>query len=225
MIRLIIFDWDGTIAIGAAEGYLNCYRETLKKLNLDFSGREAEIRNLITTGPTHIQELAILFKTKPELVDKARKIYEAELVSDSLLKYVRIIPGTGALLARLKEKYVLAVTTGTMHAVVEAVLKKFNLPNVFGQILTHHDLPDIKLAKPNAYMAEQILHRQNIRPEEAIVVGDGSWDVGMAVSAGIIPVAVLTGYLKAAEARNLGAKFVIPDVTHLEGVLNQLLTD
>lgn len=222
MIRLIIFDWDGTIAIGAAEGYLNCYREMFNRLNLDFKQYEAKTRELIAIGPTHVQELAVLFKEKPGLIDKARKIYEAELVSDSLLKYVRIIPGTGALLARLKAKYILAVTTGTMRAVVEAVLKKFNLPNVFGQILTHHDLPDIKLAKPNAYMAEQILSRQNIRPEEAIVVGDGSWDVGMAVNAGITPVVVLTGYLTETKAKELGAKFVIPDVTHLEGVLNQL---
>lgn len=222
MIRLIIFDWDGTIAIGAVEGYLNCYREAFKKLNLDFSTREAEIRNLISIGPTHVQELKKIFKGQPELIEPARKIYESELVSDSLLECVRLMPGTKELLLRLNSKYLLAVATGTMRQVVEAVLNKFHIPNVFNQIITHPELPEIKLAKPNAYMAEQILLKQGVKPGEAVVVGDGSWDVGMAVNAGITPVVVLTGYLTETKAKELGAKFVIPDVTHLEGVLNQL---
>ena len=222
MIRLIIFDWDGTVAIGAAEGYLNCYRETFNQLGLDFSPREAEIRQLIRIGPTHLEELKIIFKARPELIEPARRLYEQELLTESFLKFIKVVPGTKELLERLKEKYILTVVTGTMKQVVEAVLQKFNLPNVFKMILTHHDLPDIKLAKPNPYLAKKTIQNFQINPEEAIVVGDGEWDIKMAVNAEIVPVAVLTGYLTESRAKELGAKFVIPDVLHLEEVLEKL---
>lgn len=222
MIRLIIFDWDNTIAIGAAEGYINCYRETFNQLGLDFSPHETKIRQLIRIGPTDIQEIKQIFKDKPELIEPARRIYEQELLTDSFLKFVRLLPGTKELLERLKGKYILTVATGTMKQVVEAVLKKFQIPNLFNQILTHHELPDIQLAKPNPYIAQQILEKQKIKPQEAIVVGDGAWDIKMAVNAGTTPVAVLTGYLTESRAKELGAKFVIPDVTHLEELLEKL---
>jgi len=222
MIRLIIFDWDGTIAVGAAEGYLNCYRETFKKLKLDFTPRGEEIRNLISIGPTHVQEIKQIFKDKPGLIEPARKIYEAELIGESLLNYVNLMPGTKELLLRLKNKYLLAVATGTMRQVVEAVLNKFHIPNVFNQIMTHHKLPDLKLVKPNPYIAQTILKTQRVEAQEAVVVGDSDWDISMAVNAGITPVAVLTGYLTEGRAKKLGAKFIIPDITHLEEVLNQL---
>lgn len=222
MIRLIIFDWDGTVAIGAAEGYINCYRETFNRLGLNFSPCETEIRQLIRTGPTHIQEIKQIFKDKQELIVPARRIYEQQLLTDSFLKFVKLVPCTKELLVRLKEKYTLTVVTGTMKQVVVAVLQKFNLPNVFNQIMTHHDLPDIKLAKPNPYLAKKILQQFKIKHEEAIVVGDGEWDIKMAFNAGITPVAVLTGYLTKEKATALDAKFVIPDIAHLEKVLVKL---
>lgn len=220
MIRLIIFDWDGTIAIGAAEGYINCYRETFKQLGLNFDRHEPEVRQLIKTGPTHLEELKLIFKERPQLIEPARLIYEQELLTDNFLQFISLMPGTKKLLVRLHQKYLLAIATGTLENVVEAVLNKFNIPNLFNQIVTHHNLPDIKLAKPNAYLANQILKTQKVGPKEAIVVGDGAWDIGMAVNAGITPVAVLTGYLTESKARALGAKFVIPDITKLESIIS-----
>lgn len=220
MIRLIIFDWDGTIALGASEGYLNCYLETFKKLNFEPTPRRQEIRRLISIGPTHLEELKIIFKVRPELIEPARRIYEQELLTDSFLKFVHLTAGTKELLERLKGKYILTVATGTMKQVVEAVLQEFNLPNVFKMILTHHDLPDVKLAKPNSYLAGKILQQFKIKPDEAIVVGDGAWDIKMAVNAGITPVAVLTGYLTKERALSLGAKFIIPNILFLENILN-----
>ena len=89
-------------------------------------------------------------------------------------------------------------------------------------MISVYTLPRAEYARPHPYMAEQMLQRLGCRPEEAVVVGDAKTDVGMAEAAGITPVVVLTGHLTRPEAEKLGVKYIIKDVTKLEGVLEKL---
>ena len=50
-------------------------------------------------------------------------------------------------------------------------------------------------------------------------VGDAENDVLMAKGADVTPIVVLTGHLTKEQAENLGVKFIIPDITRLEDVL------
>lgn len=68
-------------------------------------------------------------------------------------------------------------------------------------------------------MLEKILATQNVKPNEAVFVGDARGDVAMARAANIEPIIVLTGHLGKSEARALGIKQIIDDVTKLEDVL------
>lgn len=64
-------------------------------------------------------------------------------------------------------------------------------------------------------MVVEILRRQNVDPEDAVVVGDAENDVRMAQSAGVEPIVVLTGHLDEERARSLGVRHIINTVADL----------
>jgi phosphoglycolate phosphatase len=103
----------------------------------------------------------------------------------------------------------------------EVVMPHFNIPDIFSQIITSHDIEDQEMTKPHPYMLETIMKTQGVKPEETIFVGDAKTDVQMAYNAQVTPIVVLTGHLNREEAEALEVKYIIPDVTKLETVLNK----
>lgn len=223
MIKLIIFDWDDVLTLGSKEGYFRCYHETLVELGIHLSPEEEKKRILAKWSKPHREELAELLKENLNLLDKACEIYEGKLFGSTFVDSLSILNGTVPLLKRLSKKYVLCVATG-MHPKIlrERVMPKFGIPQVFSQTISTYDIEDTTKHKPDAYIARTILSSQNVRAEEAILVGDAKDDVLMAKNAGIIPVVVLTGHLRREEAEKMGVEFIIEDVTHLEPVLEKL---
>lgn len=223
MIKLIVFDWDDVFTSGSKEGYFKCYHETLVKLNICLDAKEERSRVMANWGKSPRDELRGLLKEHPELIDKACEIYESMLFGNTFIDYLDVIPGAIKLVEKLSKKYILCVATGLNPVILrEKVIPKFNFPNVFRQVISAYDIADSEKQKPHPYMVEQILKTQNIRPDEAILVGDARGDVLMAKGAGIIPVVVLSGHLNKSEALELGVKYIIDDVSHLEDILAEL---
>jgi len=221
MIKLIIFDWDDVIILGSKEGYYNCYRETLNELGVTLDEREMDMRIRRKWGQPFRVELNELLTEKPQLLDKACEIfYEKKFQGTTFVDSLKEVSGVNELLLRLKEKYMLAVATGNkLDMIQNKIIPKFNIPNVFTQIVTAHDnIPDGK-SKPDPYMLHLILDKQGIKPSEALYVGDADNDVLMAQNAGVEPVVVLTGHLSRDQAEKLGVKHILPDVTKLEQIL------
>ncbi len=102
-------------------------------------------------------------------------------------------------------------------------MPKFDVPNVFAQIITGHDLEDSSKSKPDPYIAQEIMRRTGMSQEETVMVGDAKNDVLMAKRAGITPIVVLTGHLNREAAEALGVTYIIEDVTKIEEVLNILI--
>lgn len=222
-IKLIIFDWDDVFTRGSTEGYFKCYHQTLNELNVKLSPEEEKKRIFAKWGQPHREELRELLKEHPEFLDEACKIYENHLFGDTFVNCLKIIPGAKELVTRLQNQYILSVATGLNPTILnERVIPKFGIPDVFSQVVSAYDIDDPTKAKPHPHMAEHILQTQNILPSEAVLVGDAKNDVLMAQAAHITPIVVLSGHLNAEQAEELGVKYIIPDVTHIEGVLEAL---
>ncbi len=222
-IKLIIFDWDDVFTLGSKEGYFKCYHETLSELGIKLEPEEEKKRILAKWGRPHQEELKELLKEHPDLWEKSFKIYEEKLFGDAFIDCLSLVPGSNELLKRLKKEYILCVATGIHPKILkERVIPKFGVPEVFSQIISAYDIDDPEKAKPHPYVAQQILGKQKIEPGQAILVGDAEHDVLMARAAGIEPVVVLTGHLSGEEAKALGVKYIIEDVTRLEDVLKSL---
>jgi phosphoglycolate phosphatase-like HAD superfamily hydrolase len=224
MIELIIFDWDDVFTTGSTDGYKKCYHEAVIAVGLHISPEE-ELRRLHAKwGGSHIIELAELVKDQPELLDQAIQVYEQNLFGNTFVDCLSIVPGSNEMLAKLSQSYKLALATGVHPKLLhERVMPKFGInPNWFVQIITAYDLDDPSHAKPHGYSGLKIMETQKVAPENSIMVGDARNDVLMARAANIEPVVVLTGHLNTAQAKELGVKYIIPDVSHLEKVLNLL---
>lgn len=227
MIKLIIFDWDDVFTLGAKEGYFRCYRETLAEVGVFLDPKVEKERILSKWGQPFREELRALLKEHPELLDSACEIFEKEkFLKNTFINSLKLQKGVNKLLDKLKSKYILAVATGNQVNMIKRIMKKFRIPNVFVQIVTSHDIGDPEKTKPHPFMLEQIMKSQKVKPDETIFVGDAKSDVQMARNAGVEPVVVLTGHLTKDEAKKLGVKYIISDVTDIEeDVLNKMNAD
>jgi phosphoglycolate phosphatase-like HAD superfamily hydrolase len=222
MIKLIIFDWDDVFTQGSTEGYYKCYHEAVVGVGVHLEPEVEKQRIGAKWGADHREEIAELLKEHPELVDNACELYEEHLFGDTFVDCLSVLPGSQELLSRLSKKYKLAVASGVHPKLLkERIMGKFNIPEVFSEIITAYDLDDPLKAKPHPHIAEEIMRRQNIATSETIMVGDAKNDVLMARNAGIEPVVVLTGHLSRQEADDLKVQNIIENVTRLETVLDK----
>jgi HAD superfamily hydrolase (TIGR01509 family) len=220
MIKLIIFDWDDVLIFGAKEGYYHCYKETLKELGIALDEKEIDKRIENTWGSID-RILMELLKENPNLMEKASKVfYEKEFYGNAFVDSLQEMQGVNELLIRLKEKYKLAVASGNKpDMIIDKIMPKFNIPNVFDQIVTVEDVP-VGKSKPDPYMLQLILKTQGVSNKETLFIGDARSDVLMAINAGIEPVVVLTGLLTKTQAEALGVKHILSDVTKIEEILS-----
>ena len=223
MIELIIFDWDDVFTLGSTDGYYACYRKALRGVGVDLGEDEEDRRIRSKWGSGHLAQIKDLLKEQPNLVPMALKIYEDSFFGDVFVDCLSIVPGSQKMLEELAKNYKLAVATGGHPDIFKKrILKKFDIPNVFSQVLTIYDIDDISHAKPHPYMVNKILETQGVSPQNAIVVGDATNDVLMARNAGVVPVVVLTGHLNKEQASELEIEYIIDRVTDLPEVLKKL---
>lgn len=174
-------------------------------------------------GAGHRAQLAELLKETPELVDRAVEAYEQHLFGSIFVDSLTILPGAQEFLTDLAKRYKLAVATGAHPAVLrERLFPKFATPEVFTEVITIYDLDDPAHAKPHPFMPNKIMETAGVSKEETVLVGDAASDMQMAWNAGIEPVAVLTGHLTREQAKKIGVKHIIEDVTKLEPELEKV---
>jgi len=223
MIKLIIFDWDDVIVMGAKEGYFACYHKAIEGVGVHLSPEEEKKRILAKWSKPYREELKELLKEYPEKVDAACVLYEKEYWGDTFTCELKLVPGVLELLKRLGLKYKLAVATGKHPKMLkEHEIPHFGIPNVFSQIISTHDIVDVDKMKPHPYMVEKIMNEVGAKPNETVLVGDAITDMQMAFAANVTPVAVLTGHMDKEQAEGLNVKYIIPDVTHIEPILEKV---
>ncbi|MBN2095327.1 MAG: HAD family hydrolase [Candidatus Aenigmarchaeota archaeon] len=223
MLKVIAFDWDDVITLGAKDGYTRCYHETLQELGVILKPKEEKARIMARWSEPHREKFGKLLKENPTLLDKACRIYEEKLLGDTFVKNLSLVSGVNKLLERLSKKYILCVATGQHpYLLKNKVIPKFSIPNVFSQIVSSYEINDPDKHKPHPHILNLIMEKQKVLPEEMIFVGDAKGDVQAARAAGVEPVVVLTGHLTKSQAEELGVRHIIQDVTKLEAVLPKI---
>ncbi|NMM62147.1 HAD family phosphatase [Clostridium sp. P21] len=183
-IKGAIFDMDGTL-IDSMWVWSKIDEEYLSKRNLPLpENLKEDIEHM------SFSEIACYFKNKFNLPDSIKEIQD-EWNSMALSHYVNDVtlkPGAREFLLLLKSKNVkIALATSNCTLLIEAVLKKNNIYNLFDSISTTDevqrgkDFPDIYL------LAAQKL---NLKPENCVVFEDILPAVKGAKSAGMTVVGV-----------------------------------
>src|SRR5215212_6142488 len=127
--KLIVFDWDDVITIGAKEGYFACYDFALEQVGVILPEDLKRERILRKWGTNHHEELSELLQERPELINKATSAFEEGFYGDVFVNLLRMTEGTVDTLERLATKYKLAVATGGHPKLIrERIMPKFGIP-------------------------------------------------------------------------------------------------
>lgn len=223
MIKLIVFDWDDVIVLGAKNGYFACYHKAINGVGVHLPPEEEKKRILAKWSKPYREELKELLKEKPELVDRACELFEKEYWGTTFTSELTLVPGVIDLLNRLHKKYTLAVATGKHPKMLkEHEIPHFAIPPVFSNILSSHDIHDVEKMKPHPYMLEKIMNDTGVSAAETVFVGDAVTDMQMAFAAHVTPIAVLSGHMDKNQVDQLQVRYCVPDVTHIEPVIESL---
>jgi len=132
------------------------------------------------------------------------------------MKAVEEARAVGGAVNALKELKALglkiAIVSSTCRQAVEYALRKLGIEQLVDVVVTRNEVNEVKPSPEPIKVALAIL---NVKPEEAIVVGDHPYDVEAAKRAGCVAVGVKTGLGRSTNLAYAGADHIIPSIASL----------
>lgn len=221
-MSLVIFDLDGTL-IDSAAIILEAQYETFARCGLTHPGREAGLGIVGLTLDIALMRLAGLDKPDDHLTETYRQVFNAMRVqaeTDPALAEP-FFPGVEEMLETLAARpgLRLGIATGKSRRGLDYIIERHGWQRLFTTFQSADDAP----SKPHPGMILRAMSETGARPGETAMVGDSSFDIEMAVAAGVAPIAVSWGFQPAASLQALGARAVLADCAELPGLLDRLL--
>jgi len=204
--KLVIFDCDGTL-VDSQHMIIAAMQATLSSAGLP---AEDDIRIRSTVGLSVREAIAALRPDEKEgaLVELAtifkREFYRLRV--EEAASPDPLYAGTREILGQLRESgFILGVATGNSRRGLDRVIEEHNLEGFFTTLQTADGHP----SKPHPSMIQTAALEAGVDPEACIMVGDTSYDMMMARSAGSLAVGVRWGYHSAHELSQGGAHHLL----------------
>ena len=201
MSRLVVFDCDGTLVDGQA-AICQTMEAAFASTGLVAPERNMVRRMVGLSLPYALRELA------PDASDEQRhavvEAYKTGFRDLRLSGALRepLYDGIAGLIDELSgEGWQLAVATGKSDRGLHACLDTHGIRHRFVSLQTADRHP----SKPHPAMLEAALFEAAVQPCDAVMIGDTSFDMEMAVAAGVRAIGVAWGYHEAHELRAAGA--------------------
>lgn len=183
---LIVFDWDGTLMDSAAK-IVRCFQAATRDAGLP-PPPDAAIRNIIGLGLGEALDLVLPgvdVATREQVVHAYRRHFIHLDQTETAL-----FPGVIEGLERLMEDgYELAVATGKARRGLDRVLRDTATSRYF--CVTR--CADESFSKPHPQMLHDILEFSGVDADRALMVGDTTYDLQMALAARMSSLAVSYG--------------------------------
>jgi len=204
--KLVIFDCDGTL-VDSQHMIIDAMQATFKALGLP---AEDDMRIRSTVGLSVLEAIAAL---RPEDGDKALEnaanIFKREFYRLRVEEAPQPDPlysGTREILEHLREAgFLLGVATGNSDRGLARVIAEHELDDFFVTLQTADGHP----SKPHPSMIQTAALEVGVEPAACIMVGDTSYDMMMARSAGSLAVGVKWGYHSTDELSQGGAHHLL----------------
>jgi len=216
-MQLIIFDCDGTL-VDSQHAICAAMAHAFSALTLPVPTRD---RVLDIVGLSLPQVFAVLAGDQPDSVQaKLVELYRAGgpgphagAARDPLFA------GVAELIAALacRDDVVLGIATGKSRRGVARILEREAWSGHFLTIQTADDHP----SKPHPAMIVQAMAEVGADASTTIMVGDTSYDMEMAVNAGVHGIGVGWGYHAPARLLQAGARLIIDEAADLMAVIDQ----
>ncbi|MEO0679341.1 MAG: HAD-IA family hydrolase [Pseudomonadota bacterium] len=221
-LRLVVFDVDGTLIDSQA------FILAAMRRGFDAVGRaappDAAILSIVGLSlPEAVRRLApdLPGPRAEALVDAYRRAFRAQREDSGGEAASPLYPGARAALRRLAAQpaTLLGVATGKARRGLDHALAAHGLDGLFQTLQTS----DLHPSKPHPSMLQATLRDAGVEAGRAAMVGDSSYDMQMARSAGLFAIGVAWGYHDADALRAAGAEAVIDRFEALDAVLDARL--
>ncbi len=216
-LRLVIFDVDGTLVDSQAD-ILAAMGHAFGEVGEPAPSRDDILGIVGLSLEVAIPRLAPALSpaTHAEMVDGYKNSYVKLRAASGAAQSSPLYPNVRTVLDQLHSvpETLLGVATGKSRRGLDKLLDGHGLRSYFvtQQVSDHHP------SKPHPSMIETALSETGVDPQNAVMVGDTSFDMEMARAAGIAAVGVSWGYHPIGD---LGAAHrVIDDIRTLPEVLN-----
>lgn len=183
---LIIFDWDGTL-INSIDWITHCLQQAAVQCGCPIPESQAakDVIGLSITKAMQALFPEVDGQTHEQLVGCYSKEYFSKQISQDDL-----FPGVYEMLVQLNGAgYQLAVATGKTRAGLQEALQATGTQELF--CITR--CADETASKPDPRMLCEIIQHTNTAKERALMVGDSTHDLQMALNAHISAIAVSCG--------------------------------
>lgn len=204
MIKLIIFDLDGTLA-DTLDDIGDAVNEMLADYSFPLMTRNDILSN-INRGPRELIRLCLPEKAREDnFITEALSIYKGYYNRRYCVK-THLYDGVKEALLSLSDSGIkLAVLSNKQDEAVKLIVSEL-LPDIpFSFVLGQGQFP----TKPCPDSVNYIMSSLKVSPSETAFVGDSNIDMQTAVNSGALPVAVTWGYRSREILAENGAKFFI----------------
>ena len=187
MYKLAIFDFDGTL-VDSAPGIVEITYQVQKFYG--FHDQVVEEWKQLIGVPLNDQAKIILPGEKPdfhiEVADKYREFYNSQAV-----QLCPPFPALGLVLEQLRTRGIMVtIASSKRKLIIDPVLEHYRLEGYFNLVL---GADCVSNHKPHPEPVLNTLEKLRCQPEDAVVIGDSSFDLEMANNAGVDSIGVTTG--------------------------------
>lgn len=211
-----MFDVDGTL-IDSQAGIVSAMSEAYARHGLAAPNRSAILSVVGLSVAEAVAELSSKTPDHPrEAIGHAFKTIFREAQAHAPDE-AGLYPGAREIIEALKARdgVLLGLATGNSRRGVERFLDRFGFRGVFATTQCADEAP----SKPHPAMLLQAAAETGARPEEVAMVGDTSFDMGMARAAGAQAIGVSWGYHPPDRLLAAGAERVLDAFDQLPGAL------
>lgn len=216
-IRIIIFDFDGTLGDTRANILLTM-RMTLRKLGL--SEKDDDTIGATIGIPLGEGFLQMFPGLTPEQEDLCVKTYRAIFEENKKDLVPALFPHVKDALADLKERgFILTVASSRSSASLNGFLRDMGVADCISFVL---GADNVEKAKPHPEPVLRTLEQFGVDASAAVVVGDMPVDIQMGKAAGAKTVAVTYGNASREALAFAGADFIIDDIAELTKTIESI---
>ena len=218
--QAIIFDMDGVL-IDVSQSYHLAIKKTIEYFGKKISFRQ--IQKYKQMGGTN-DDYDLLEKylfNKGFKIEKTKiiDIFDKLFIKNNLIDNEKLLIGKN-LLAKLKQKYKLAIFTGRPKKDVDCTLKKFDLLDLFDFVVSKEDV--LGKLKPNPFGLKLAIEK--LKTDSCVYIGDNIDDCICGKKAGIETIAVIdkkiTNYNDfKSKIENFGVSLIIENINNIKDVL------
>lgn len=209
-IKLIIFDFDGTI-VDTQKTIIVSKQETLRQMGLNVASEQACADTIGMSAKIGFQKLCP--GLSDDMIDLCMKKYRE--IFNEIKKIVPpvLFPNMIETLNKLKEKEIVCtIATSRGRKSLIEFLESMNIAQYFSYLLAAEDTTQLK---PNAEPVKKTLNDLSYNVENTLVVGDMPFDILMGKNAGAYTCGVTYGVSDKKRLLEVGADLVIENIIDL----------